>query len=704
MNCLTVSFGEMSLLLSVKKNINEDPKSVSKMNKKTDSRPFEQSIKELEKTIQMLKENESILLKENNGLKKIKGYYDTLMQNTEDYVLICDKDGIPQVFNASYKKMVEDLLGIEMKPGIQPYELSGNTELINYWSSLKKRALNGENFVAEYSDDERELYFETLFCPIKEGNEITGLTEITRDITERKVVEKALQESNSFNSSLLEHSPIAILVYNPDTSIKYVNPLFERLTGFTSGEVLAEKIPYPWWTDEPEYGTIERRKKILLEGVRGAERRYRKKNGEYSWVEINTTPIYHNGELSYVLAMWIDISERKNSEIETKKLEEKLQRSQTMETLGLLAGGVAHDLNNVLAGIVSYPDLLLMDLPADSRLRKPLETIMEAGNRASAIVQDLLTIARGVATEKKPLNINNLINDYLVSPEFEKLQQYHPTITIKTDLESSLLNVKGSYIHLRKVLMNLVSNASEAIEGKGTVTISTRNCFLDTLLKVYDHVKTGEYVVVSITDNGTGISSNDLERIFEPFYTKKIMGRSGTGLGLAVVWNVMREHNGYINVTSDKKGTTFDLYLPITREDLSDDDSAISVGDIKGNGEKILVVDDVESQREICCQILEKLGYQAYAVPSGEEAVEYLKKHMVDLVLLDMIMDPGINGRETFERIIKIRPGQKAVLISGFVETDEIRTVQNLGAGALVKKPVTLQRLGIAVKEELERR
>lgn len=661
---------------------------------------MEEKIINLEEHVKRLKENGSRLLKENDELKQTKKYYDILMENTEDYFLISDKNGIPLAFNRSYKNRTEELLGIEMKPGIQAYELSGDPEIINYWKSLQERALNGENFVAEFSDDINKAYFETLFCPFREGDEITGFTEITRNITERKMAEKAMQESNSFSLSLLEYSPIAIIVINPDTSIRYVNPLFEKLTGYCSGDVLGMKTPYPWMVDDAKYVNIDKRQR---DGIHQSERQYKKKNGDLSWVELDVTPIYSDGELSYSLATWIDIVDRKNAEIERKRLEEKLQRSQTMESLGVLAGGVAHDLNNVLAGIVSYPDFLLTDLPADSRLRRPLETIREAGKRASAIVQDLLTIARGVATEKKPLNLNGLINDYLESPEYEKLLQYHPNVTIDTNLESSLLNIKGSYIHLRKAIMNLVSNASEAIEGSGNVTISTMNCFLDTPLKVYDHVKTGEYVVVSISDSGTGIPPADLERIFEPFYTKKVMGRSGTGLGLAVVWNVMREHNGYINVTSDKNGTTFFLYLPITREDLSGGDTATPAEDLKGNGEKILVVDDVETQREICSQILEKLGYEVSVVPSGEAAVEYLKQHKVDLVLLDMIMDPGINGRETFERIIKIHPSQKAVLISGFVETDEVRTIQKLGAGTLLKKPVTLQSLGVVVKEELNK-
>jgi two-component system, cell cycle sensor histidine kinase and response regulator CckA len=251
--------------------------------------------------------------------------------------------------------------------------------------------------------------------------------------------------------------------------------------------------------------------------------------------------------------------------------------------------------------------------------------------------------------------------------------------------------------------MNLISNASEAIDGKGYITISTRNCFLDTPLKAYEHVKIGEYAVLSVADNGSGITSNDLKRIFEPFYTKKVMGRSGTGLGLAVVWNVVREHNGYINVISDKKGSIFELYFPITRENLSGRDVETPLEDIKGNGQKILIVDDVEDQRNICGKILETLGYKTAFAASGEEAVRYLEQNGVDLVLLDMIMDPGINGRETYEMILKIHPRQKVVIISGYVETEEVKKTRKLGAGPLVKKPFTLQQLGIAIKEELKK-
>jgi len=395
--------------------------------------------------------------------------------------------------------------------------------------------------------------------------------------------------------------------------------------------------------------------------------------------------------------------ERKRAEQALRTSEEKLARSKKMESLGLLAGGVAHDLNNVLAGIVSYPELLLLDLPEDSNLRKPIETIKETGHRAAAIVQDLITVARGVAIAKEPMNLNAIVEDYLLSLEFKKLKQFNSTVTIKTNFDTDLLNISGSDAHLRKVVMNLVSNASEAIEGSGNVLISTMNRYVDRPISGYDDVYVGEYAVLSVSDNGPGISPDDLERIFEPFYTKKVMGRSGTGLGLAVVWNVVQDLKGYINVISDENGTTFELYFPITRDEVSDKGLPISIKDYQGSGESILVVDDVESQREIACKMLETLGYKTKVVSSGEEAVEYLKEHTVDLILLDMIMYPGINGRETYERMIEINPNQKAVIASGFAETDDVKKAQKLGAGQYIKKPLTLEKLGIAVRDELKK-
>jgi PAS domain S-box-containing protein len=514
-----------------------------------------------------------------------------------------------------------------------------------------------------------------------------------------------LQESKEKYASLANNLNVGIYRNIMGSNGKFIeaNPAIVEMFGFNNREeFLKLKVSdlYKNPDDKKEYNT-----KILKEGsVRNHELQLRKKDGTAFIGSISAVIVKdEKGEVKYSDGIIEDITERKRTAKRIRESEEKLARSKKMESLGLLAGGVAHDLNNVLAGIVSYPELLLMDLPEDSKLRKPIETMQESGHRAAAIVQDLLTVAKGVATTKEPLYLNDLVRDYVNSPEFKKLKQYYPTVLVKTNLEKDLLNISGSNVHIRKVVMNLVSNASEAIDGSGIVTISTMNRHLDRPLRGYDNVNTGEYVVLSVSDNGSGISSDDLERIFEPFYTKKVMGRTGTGLGLAVVWNTVQDHKGYIDVTSDKNGTKFELYFPITRDEISGKDLSIPIKDYIGNGEMILVVDDVESQREISCKMLGTLGYNTEAVSSGEEAVDYMKRHTVDLILLDMIMDPGINGRETYERIIKIHPNQKAIIVSGYAETAEVKETQKLGAGKYIKKPLTLEKLGMAVEEELEK-
>jgi PAS domain S-box-containing protein len=427
--------------------------------------------------------------------------------------------------------------------------------------------------------------------------------------------------------------------------------------------------------------------------------RVRKTALEERIVEIRASVIGYRNKPA-VLAIMRDITERIREEETRRENEAKLTRLKKMESLGLLAGGVAHDLNNVLSGIVSYPELILLQLPEDSKLRKSVETIQKAGQRAADIVQDLLTVARGVVIPKEPLNLNDVISEYLLSPEYNRLLQYHPAVTVKVELDPQLLNMNGSPAHIRKIVMNLVSNAAEAIDGAGNVVLSTMNRYIDRPLKGYDRVNIGEYTVLAVADNGSGISADDLQRIFEPFYTKKVMGRSGTGLGLTVVWNVVQDHDGYIDVVTDSRGTKFELYFPVTRESVKNKKFPVSITDLYGHGETILVVDDVESQREISCQMLEALQYQATSVSGGEAAVHYLKEHSVDLLLLDMIMDPGINGRETYERIKKIHPHQKAIIVSGYAETEQVKETLKLGAGRYLKKPLILEELGLALKEE----
>jgi PAS domain S-box-containing protein len=377
---------------------------------------------------------------------------------------------------------------------------------------------------------------------------------------------------------------------------------------------------------------------------------------------------------------------------EHRAMENRLRHAQKMEAVGTLAGGVAHDLNNTLAGVISYPEMLLLDMPESSVLRKPILAIKKSGEKAVAIVQDLLTLARRGVAVKEVVNINTIVREYLLSPEFHSLQSFHPGVLIETDLDPTLGDIIGSPVHLSKTLMNLISNAAEAIRDEGKVLISTRNQSTEGILDV----------VLTIRDTGEGIDPKDREKIFEPFFTKKTMGRSGTGLGMAVVWGTVEDHGGRIDVQSTVgKGTTFTIRFPATREKKAEAKKTLSIDQYKGHGESILVVDDLESQREIATAMLTLMGYKVTSIASGEEAVAYLRTHTADLLLLDMIMRPGIDGLETFKRVIAFRPDQRAIIASGFSETERVGEAQRLGAGRYLRKPYSLQSLGTAVKEEL---
>jgi CheY-like chemotaxis protein len=302
------------------------------------------------------------------------------------------------------------------------------------------------------------------------------------------------------------------------------------------------------------------------------------------------------------------------------------------------------------------------------------------------------------------VDLNKIIADYLASPEHGKLRSFHPDVRIDCELANSMLNIMGSPVHLAKTIMNLVSNAAEAMPEGGTITLHTSNEYIDTPLEGYDIVEEGDYVVFHISDTGIGIPEKDLKRIFEPFYTKKIMGRSGTGLGMSVVWATVKDHKGYIDVASTiGSGTTFTLYFPATREIDTQVADTWSIKDYMAKGERILVVDDVSEQRQIASVMLRRLGYEVESAASGEEAVAMAKQDAPDLVVLDMIMDPGMDGLETYRQLLDINAGQKAIIASGFSESEKVRTALRIGAGAYLKKPYLLDKIGMAVRAELDR-
>ncbi len=518
-----------------------------------------------------------------------------------------------------------------------------------------------------------------------------------------------LQESEKKYRDLVENANSIILRRDLAGKITFFNEYAQNLFGYKESEILGKSIIGTIFKDSE---VTKRRLEKLIETIQKdpdtaviSEGENVLRDGRKAWIAWTYKPIFNEkGNIIEILCIGNDVTELKRAEQEKKDLENRLIRAQKMEALGTLAGGVAHDLNNILSGIVSYPELLLMGLPDGSPLKKSVLTIQKSGERAAAIVQDLLTLARRGVVSKKVINLNTIINEYLTSPEHIRLAESHPEVKIITRLDGDALNIQGSPVHLSKTVMNLVSNAAEAMLKGGTMTISTENRYVDWPLGGYDQVEKGDYVTLKVSDEGIGISKTDLERIFEPFYSKKVMGKSGTGLGMAVVWGTVKDHKGYIDVDSiEEKGTTFTLYFPVSRKEIEAEQLFISPESYRGRGESILIIDDAPEQQEIASKILEMLGYRVSSVSSGEEAIEYLKTHAVDLLLLDMIMEPGIDGYETYKRILEIHPEQKTVIASGFSETERVKAAQKLGAGSYIKKPYLLNKIAKAIRNELDR-
>ncbi len=527
--------------------------------------------------------------------------------------------------------------------------------------------------------------------------------QLNQEINERKKASAALLESQKLFKQFMKHSPSLAFIKDLDGRYLYVNEGYQKFFGIDPQSRIG-KTDDELWPPEIAQKLKENDALVLAHNEAIVKVEVIKINGENLHQLVSKFPILKDGHPSAVGGFAVDITRRVQAEEERFKLIEKLQGARKMEAIGSLAGGVAHDLNNILSGIVSYPELMLMDLDENSPLQKPLVTIKKAGERAAATVQDLLVLARRDITVKEVVNLNDIVTQYRQDWKHTRIMNDHPGLEITTQLEPHLLNIIGSPAHLEKTISHLVTHAAGAILESGLIRLTTANVHLENPLDGSFEMDSGDYVSLTVADSGHPLEPEQRERIFEPFYTSKVLGRNDTGLGMAVVWGAVNDHKGHIDIPATDAGNTFVLYFPATRKITADaaDENAPAKA-ILGNSESVLVVDDVEDQRNIAQKMLEKLGYQVNTATSGEEAVVWLKTHKADLVILDMIMDPGIDGLETYRQIIEIQPGQKAIIATGYSESDRVREAQRLGTGAYIKKPYLIEEIGRAIRSELDR-
>jgi PAS domain S-box-containing protein len=629
--------------------------------------------------------------------------FETLFYESSDGILLiqdgkfvdCNKSAY-QMLNYRSKKELITLHPSEISPAMQPDGRNSQEKADEVMKTTLEKGTNRFEWV-HLCKDGRKTFLEVVLTRVVIRDDLL-IHVVWRDINDKKTAERHLQKTVNEFSAVMGAIDYGILFMDDQLQARIVNKACRDMWQLPDDFIarhptMRELIElnrynnlYPVSDDEFDQYMDQRVAEVRKGPI--APKAFKRKDGMILQYQCIVLPD------DWRMLTYFDITQLKNTQ-------DQLARAQKMETIGMMAGGVAHDLNNILSGIVSYPELLLLQLPKSSKLRKPLEAIQESGERAATVVADLLTVARGVASIREAHDINVLIQEYLHSPEYEKLISLHPDVHCMECLEATQAIISCSPVHIKKTIMNLVANAIEAIETTGEVKISTSNLIITSTENRKNTVPPGCYVVLTIQDNGPGISDNDVTHIFEPFYSKKEMGRSGTGLGLTVVWNTVEDHGGKIRVESSEKGTCFTLYLPRSTEDITHDEAQKETMDTS-RGEHILVVDDEPLLRDIASHTLRNLGYKITAVSSGEEALEFIEKNPVDLLVLDMLMEPGINGRQTYEKILQLYPEQKAIIASGFSENDDVKATMKLGARGFIKKPYSIDQLGQVVREALQ--
>ncbi len=509
------------------------------------------------------------------------------------------------------------------------------------------------------------------------------------DVGGRQRIGEAFSEGSDRFRALFEKAALGIAIATPEGLLLEANPAFARILGRSVDELSGSRFHEFTHTDDRAAEAELMRQ--LVAGHRDhfrLEKRFLLKDGQVAWGSLTVSLVRKaDGSPSFAIAVLEDIAER-------KQLEEQLIRAQKLETAGRIAGQVAHDFNNLLGPLALYPDLIRMQLPEGHPAARYCDTMLQAVQQMADINSDMLALARRAHTHRELTDLNKLVRqavDQMGSPP--------GTLSLQLSLAPHLPPVKGAASQLLRVISNLVSNAREAMEDRGTITLKTYLIADERSQSGSDQGKRVPTVALAVIDSGPGIPPDVRDKIFDPFFSTKSGSRRGTGLGLSIVQAVAEDHGGRVEVaTTPDVGSCFTVYLPASRESLP----GASSEPLTGGRERILIVDDDHVQRQVVADALSRLGYQVETAASGEQALQCLKAVPADIIIADLVMPGGLDGFETFRRAREISPGLKAIIISGVADAEGVPEARSMGAGAFLRKPIRLEKLTSAIREVLD--
>ncbi len=588
-----------------------------------------------------------------------------------------------------------DLMGYDKSEAMEVMKVDSETdqqdthESFTQWlnMSLESGDLNDQSYEFRLKRKDARLIDVqvSLSTELSDGKPCKVIGTV-QDITKRKQAEV----SNTRLLRAIEQAEETIVITDVKGIIEYTNPAFTKTTGYSVEEVIG-RSPRLLKSGMHDQEFYTRMWKTLSSGREwSGEIVNKRKDGTLYTENVTISPVVDSAGkiVNYVAA--------KNDITETKRLRELESRAERLETAGIIAGQVAHDFNNLLAPIAAYPEMIRDELPRIHPAHEYIDQIEEAAKGMAEINQQLLTLGRRGHYNQVVLNLNSI-----VSQAVKNIPHLTDTISVEVDLAPDLMNILGGGSQIHRVLTNLLCNAVDALDEVGHIIVSTENIYADDVFGVFGRIPKGEYVRLTVSDDGCGIPDDVVQKILDPFFTTKTSDKKrGSGLGMSVVDTVVKDHNGYLDLkTQPGIGTSFYIYFPITRLNSDTDETS----DIPGGTETILVIDDDKIQRDVTTQLLQRLGYIVSSVESGEDAIEFLKHTPQDLIILDMVMPGGIDGAETFEKIVEFNPAQRSVIVSGYSESARVRVAQELGAGSFVRKPLTRRAIATVVRSELDK-